>query len=163
MGSSQKAEDGSLQHVVNEVRHLKQNFVLVSIPWMSVKACLFTQSWVGMSIVKVLIDTAYRSGSLTVILSVRFVLYIYIYILALIYQYIQWKLCSVHLHLIIFRFLLNTSKYWHTSYFLPTVLVHFKTRAARYIACDSHAYLFSEDSSVISRKFASVVFKWSGI
>ncbi len=28
-------------------------------------------------------------------------------------------------------------------------------RAARYIACDSHAYLFSEDGSVISRKFAS--------
>ncbi len=37
------------------------------------------------------------------------------------------------------------------------------TRAARYIACDSHAYLFSEDGSVISRKFPSAVFKWSGI
>ncbi len=33
-----------------------------------------------MSIVKVLIDTAYRSGSLTVILLVLFVLFIYIYI-----------------------------------------------------------------------------------
>ncbi len=32
-----------------------------------------------------------------------------------------------------------------------------------YIACDSHAYLFSEDGSVISRKLASAVFKWSGI
>ncbi len=37
------------------------------------------------------------------------------------------------------------------------------TRAARYIACDSHAYLISKDSSVISRKSPSTVFKWSGI
>lgn len=41
VASSQKAEDGSLQHVVNEVRHLKQNFALVFIPsCMSARACL---------------------------------------------------------------------------------------------------------------------------
>ncbi len=42
-----------------------------------------------------------------------------------------------------------------------TYLANAPVRAARYIACDSHAYLFSEDGSVISRKFPSAVFKWS--
>ncbi len=36
-------------------------------------------------------------------------------------------------------------------------------RAARYIACDTHAHLVSKDGSVISRKSTSPVFKWSGI
>ncbi len=37
------------------------------------------------------------------------------------------------------------------------------SKAARYIACDSHAHLVSKDGSVISRKSPSAVFKWSGI
>ncbi len=36
-----------------------------------------------------------------------------------------------------------------------------ENRAARYIACDSHAHLVSKDGSVISRKSPSAVFKWS--
>ncbi len=36
-------------------------------------------------------------------------------------------------------------------------------RAAQYIACDSHAHLISKDSSVISCKSPSAVYKWSGI
>ncbi len=41
--------------------------------------------------------------------------------------------------------------------------MYVKTRAARYIACDSHAHLVSKDGSVISAKSPSPVFKWSGI
>lgn len=43
VGSSQKAEEGSLQHVVNEVKRLKLNFELVFIPsCLSAKTCLYS-------------------------------------------------------------------------------------------------------------------------
>ncbi len=39
-------------------------------------------------------------------------------------------------------------------------IIRISVRAARYIACDSHAHLISKDGSVISRKSPSAVFKW---
>ncbi len=45
--------------------------------------------------------------------------------------------------------------------YIYNVYIYF--RAARYIACDSHAHLVSKDGSAISRKSPSPVFKWSGI
>ncbi len=38
-----------------------------------------------------------------------------------------------------------------------------QSRAARYIACDSHVHLVSKDVSVINRKSPLPAFKWSGI
>ncbi len=69
-----------------------------------------------------------------------------------------WSVCSPFWSIASVKWLLGALGEEKNIYIL-----YIYSRAARYIACDSHAHLVSRDGSVISRKSPSPVFKWSGI